>query len=473
MIRSLHILVSLLLILIALPGLGQQQPDSKNQLSPEAFISIVRSYHPVARQADLALDLAEANLTASRAGFDPLFTMNAERKTFDGRNYYDFVRPELRIPTWYGIEVKAGLENNMGDYLNPEVSKGRSSYLGISVPVGKGLVMDKRRAALKQARIFRDQSKAERILAINDLLYEAYSSYWNWVAAWAAYNLVSEQVRLNESRYAFVKTTFEQGDRPAIDTTEALAQLQTFQLAQNEAWMRFRGAGLDLSNFMWMANDSPYYLPPNVRPDPVWEKLSTDTVRLPVLEDLLSTARIAHPKLTVYDHKLKSLDVEKRLKFQENLPYLNLKGNLLNKGYDVFDKGTWAYYSNNYKIGFDLSVPLRLSQGRGEYRAAKIKIQTTELDRAQTGLEIGNKIRNSFNELATLQSQVRLAGQNSQSYQRLLSGEEMKFRAGESSLFLVNSRETKALEARQKYAELRAKFFKSYYGLEWAAGQLR
>lgn len=472
MIRYRHILISLFLLL-TVPPTWAQGTDSLVFLSQDAFIGIVRNYHPVARQANLALDLAEAGLTASRAGFDPLLTMTAERKTFDGKAYYDYFRPELRIPTWYGIEVKAGLENNMGDYLNPEVSKGKTSYLGISVPVGKNLVMDKRRAVLRQARLFREQSRTERLLTINDLLYEAYTSYWNWVAAWTSYSLLTEQLRTNESRYAFVRIAFEQGDRPAIDTTEALAQLQSFQLARSDAWIRFRGAGLELSNFMWTANDSPYYLPPGVMPDPAWEKLSTDTVRLPVLEDLLFVARTAHPKLTVYDYKLKSLDIEKKLKFQDNLPYLNLKGNLLNKGYNVFDNASWVYYSNNYKFGFDLAVPLRLSQGRGEYRAAKIKIQTTELDKAQTGLEIGNKIRNSFNELATLQQQVRLAGQNSQNYIRLLSGEEMKFKAGESSLFLVNARETKALEAQQKYAELRAKFFKSYYGLEWAAGQLR
>jgi outer membrane protein TolC len=310
-------------------------------------------------------------------------------------------------------------------------------------------------------------------LSINDLLYEAYTSYWNWVGAWASYSLVSEQLRVNESRYAFVRTAFEQGDRPAIDTTEALAQLQSFQLAQGDAWIRFRGAGLELSNYMWMANDSPYYLPQDVRPDPSWENISTDTVRMPVLEELLAVARNHHPKLSVYDFKLRSLDIDKKLKFQDNLPYLTLKGNLLNKGYNVFENASAAYYNNNYKFGFDLAVPLRLSQGRGDYRAAKIKIKTTELDRAQTGLEIGNKVRNGFSDLTTLQQQVRLAGQNSQNYQRLLSGEEMKFKAGESTLFLVNSRETKALEARQKYAELRAKFFKSYYGLEWAAGQLR
>jgi outer membrane protein TolC len=326
---------------------------------------------------------------------------------------------------------------------------------------------------LRQARIFREQSKSERLLALNDLLYGAYSSYWNWVSAWAGYQLLTEQVRVNENRYGGIRTSFVQGDRPAIDTTEALAQLQSFQLAQNEAWIKFRAAGLELSNYMWTASDSPYYLPPTVQPDPSWDKMSAETVKLPVLEDVLAMARKEHPKLAVYDFKLQSLDIDKRLKFQDNLPILNLKGNILNKGYNVFDKASWPYYQNNYKIGFDFAMPLRLSQGRGEYRAAKIKLQQTELDRAQEGLEISNKVRNYFNELATLQQQVRIAGNASQNYQRLLQGEETRFRSGESSLFLVNARETKALEARQKLAELRAKFFKGYYALEWAAGQLR
>jgi outer membrane protein TolC len=470
-----RILTSCLLLMALSPGqpVRGQSMDSSAFLSQEAFINIVRNYHPVARQANLLIDLAEAQMIASRAGFDPLLYMSAEKKTFDGRNYYDIFHPELKIPTWYGIELKAGLENNMGDLLNPEESKGKTSYLGVSVPIGRNLVMDKRRAVLRQARLYREQSKSERLLAVNDLLYGAYSSYWNWVSAWAVYRILSDQVHLNEARLGGIRTSYLQGDRAAIDTTEALAQLQTLQLAQGDAWLKFRSAGLELSNHMWMANDSPYYLPPTVRPDSAWEKMNTETVKLPVLEDVLVAARQGHPKLSVYDFKLQSLDIEKKLKFQGNLPLFNLNGNILNKGYNVFENGSWPYYQNNYKIGFDFVMPLRLSQGRGEYRAAKIKIRDTELGRAQDAQEIANKVRVYFYELATLQQQVRLAGDNSQNYQRLFLVEETRYRSGESSLFLVNAREVRSLEAKQKLAELRAKFFKCYYALEWAAGQLR
>ena len=54
----------------------------------------------------------------------------------------------------------------------------------------------------------------------------------------------------------------------------------------------------------------------------------------------------------------------------------------------------------------------------------------------------------------------------------LQRGEEIRFQAGESSLFLINARENKALEALQKLQELKAKFFKTENMLQWAAGNL-
>jgi hypothetical protein len=41
---------------------------------------------------------------------------------------------------------------------------------------------------------------------------------------------------------------------------------------------------------------------------------------------------------------------------------------------------------------------------------------------------------------------------------------------GESSLFLVNSRESKALEAYLKLVELKTKYFKTIYALQWSTG---
>jgi outer membrane protein TolC len=464
---------SFILSILILLSIGSRANDTLRYLSEEEFIQIVRIYHPVAKQAQLLVDRAKAELTASRAGFDPAFYLQTDRKIFDGKTYYDYFNPELKIPTWYGIELKAGLEENLGDFTNSELTPGQSSYLGVSVPLGRNLLMDKRRSVLMQAKLFRDQSKAERLLMINDLLWDAYDSYWYWVKNYEVYRILDNAVAANERRLNLVKLGYKQGDRPAIDTTEALAQLQSFQLARNEAVLNFRNAGLMLSNYLWTAVDSPYYLPADVVPDSSWRVLKIENAGLPVLDELINIARNEHPKLASYDFKLQMLDIEKRLKFQSLLPTLNLNYNILNSGYNVFKDASTAFYRNNYKFGIDFGLPLRLSQGRGDYRAAKIKIEETNLDLVQIRLSIDNKVKYYFNELATFQSQVRIAEDNLENYQRLFRGEDTRFRVGESSLFLVNIRENKLFEAQQKLVELKTKFFTSYRAVVWATGMLR
>ena len=98
--------------------------------------------------------------------------------------------------------------------------------------------MDKRRAVLQQAKIFKEQSEAEQLNTINDLLYDAYTAYWNWVKEQQVYAVISNAVKINEARFELVKIGYRQGDRPAIDTVEALTQLQTFQYLQSESWVR-------------------------------------------------------------------------------------------------------------------------------------------------------------------------------------------------------------------------------------------
>jgi outer membrane protein TolC len=446
--------------------------DTTRYFSVDAFLSIVKAYHPVMQQANLLVDKAKAELRIAKAGFDPQLYVSAEQKTFNGKNYYNIIQPELKIPTWYGIEVKAGAEDNLGSYLSPERTKEKSSYLGISVPLAKNLLMDKRRATLQQAAIFIQQSTAEKNQMVNDLLYESYAAYWDWVKKYEIYAVLIDVIRVNQQRFELTKVGYFQGDRPAIDTVEALVQWQTFALAKNEAFVNYTNAGLELSNFLWTPQNEPYTLPQNILPDSGWRSFNIQGAPLPVLENLLLEADVSHPKLLAYANKLNILSIEKRLKFQELLPTVNLKYNLLNSGYNVFKDASAMLYSNNYKFGFDIGIPLRFSLGRGGYQSAKIKIRETQLDQIQLKLSISNKIKQYYNELATLQQQVGTMEQMVTNYTRLFVGEETRFNIGESSLFLINSRENKVLEVVQKLIEYKTKYFKGYQAVYWAAGVL-
>lgn len=461
--------ISILLFFITNLLAGQ---DSLKTLSEKQVMEIVKQFHPVAKQADINIKKAKADITSARGMFDPLLSTKLSNKTFDGTEYYNLFQPELVIPTWYGIELNAGLENLNGSRTDPQETIGRTSFAGITVPLAKNLLMDKRRAALQQSKIFRELSEVEKRTILNDLLLDAVKTYWHWVQQYQVMKVLSDAVVVNEKRFDLVKIAFRQGERPAIDTIEALAQLQSFRLTLNEAKLNFQNAGLELSAFLWNMNVEPVMLPASVVPDISWKKISISESSLPVLEEMLINAKSNHPDLLQYNYKLDALDVEKKLKFQELLPTINFRYNQLGKGYDIIKNTVAPLFENNYQYGLSFGIPLRLSQGRGEFRKAKLKIQETELQRSLKTLTVENKVRTYYNELLTLRNQVTLQQQQYNNYLALQRGEETRFFNGESSLFLVNSRENKTLEALQKLAELEAKYFRTLNSLYWAGGVL-
>lgn len=459
----------LCLLLVVDPAYAQ---DSLRTLSVKQLRELIMQYHPVARQADINIEKAKADVLTARGGFDPVLKNETAQKTFDGTTYYYYNRPELNIPTWFGIEVSAGLEYLSGNLTDPVETKGQSSYIGISIPVAKNLLMDKRRAALQTANIYKAASAIEKRSILNNLLLDATKSYWDWMQHYQLHKIFNEAVRVNQTRLQLVKTAHTLGDRPAIDTTETLAQLQHFELQQSQAMLNFQQAGLELSVYLWTKTGQPYQLPVDVIPANELQLETITAAPMPELNGLLNAAVKNHPELLLYNYKQAVLQVEKKLNFQELLPQINLRYNQLGKGYDVVKAAGNPLFENNFQYGVFVSIPLRLSQGRGEYRKTKLKITEIQLQQDLKKLQVENKVKSYFTELVTLQTQVALQNKAYKNYLVLQRGEETRYLAGESTLFFINARENKALEARQKLEELKAKYFKTEATLQWAAGLL-
>jgi outer membrane protein TolC len=462
---------SIITIIFTLAGTAVFSQDSLPTLSLKEFLNIVKSYHPVAGQAAVVVQKADAALLSQRGAFDPVISSGGNDKTFDGTTYYRNNTAQLSIPTWYGVEIQTGIEYLSGGRINPEETAGKTSFAGISIPLAKNLLMDKRRAALQQAKIMQQASEAERKVILNNLMLEATEAYWQWVQAYLNFKTYQQLISVNRQRYNLVKAAYRNGDRPAIDTTEALTQLQQFEYQQNEAFLFWQNTGVQLSGFLWQQNNEPYLLPQNISPAEKLEELYNAVV-FPEKELLVDAARKNHPELLAYRYKLDVLAVERKLKFQELLPKLDLKYNQLGKGYDIASTATKTLFDNNYKYGVSFSMPLRLSSGRGEYKIAKLKITETQLQQNQKQTDLVNKVKQYYNKLVTYQAQVNLLQKTFSGTVQLQRGEETKFFNGESSLFLVNSRENKAQETLLKLIETTVQYNKTAAALQWAAGQL-
>ena len=166
-----HLLLIIILLLSQISIVKAQ--DSSRILMEAEFLDMVRANHPVARQAALWVDEAKARLLSVRGNFDPIISVDNDRKKFNQNDYFNYFNSELVVPTWMGIKLYGGIENNTGDFINTERTLNKSSYAGVSVPLLRDLILDQRRAVLRQAKLFTLQSSAERRLQINDLLLEA------------------------------------------------------------------------------------------------------------------------------------------------------------------------------------------------------------------------------------------------------------------------------------------------------------
>ena len=448
---------------------GNSYAQEKN-LSIENTLDIVRKYHPVIKQSFLQNEMAKNELRASKGVFDPSIQINNEEKTYDNKLYYKYNTSELKIPLWYGIDIKAGTENNLGERLDPMLTKNKSAFVGVSMDPFRGLVVDKRNAVVKQAKSFVELTKNEQLLVVNDLLLDATSAYWNWVNAYNTNAILTRSVQNNKERYEVIKKSFVAGDRAPIDTTEALTQLQTFEMMQSQAALDLQKATLELSNYFWTENGLPYELDEKVSPTNNFNVSTINGIELGRLEEQVNQAIQLHPKLKMINAKSDILDIEKRLKTIELFPSLKLNYNALDN--NLNNISTSINTSNNVKYGLSLTMPLFQRKARGELAKTKNKMEDLQWDKRYLSLEIENKVRSSFAEFYALKQQIKTNEAILKANKLLFETENTKFQMGESSLFLINSRELKFIETEQKHIALKTKFYQSIYKNLWAMGSL-
>ena len=449
-------------------GLAQSLSDSSKIVMPlPEFLNIVKQNHPIAKQSALLTRSAQAELLAAKGGFDPKLYGDYEQKFFDSKNYFAFGEYGVKVPTWYGIEVKGGYNTATGNFIDSEnkLPKQGQAIVGISLPLLQNLMIDERRANLFKAQQAQGLFQAERDNLTNDLAFEATQTYWKWAFYHQQKTIFDRALRVAQERFNAIKTAFELGDRMAMDTLESFTQVQDRTVEFNRVQLEVQEANLKLANFLWGKNSQPMDYTAQWQPQ-VLEDLP---LSISATEKDISLKNLAenHPILRGYDVKLNQLEIDRKLKREKLKPKLNLNYNFLGNGFN------WSnLFTNNYKWGIAFSTSTLFRSERGDVQLANIKIENTRLWRDQKALELKNKLQQFFNETDNLQAQIQLYRATVGNYQQLLQLENTRFELGESSFFLINSRENKYIEAQLKFAKLVSEYQIARAAMDWASGRL-
>jgi outer membrane protein TolC len=304
-------------------------------------------------------------------------------------------------------------------------------------------------ATLKQAKIFTELNAAERELQINELLYASIVAYMDWFRAYKEYELYKEFLENADYRYNNLKRQIEEGDKAPIDSVELGITVQNRRINLQNAELSLLRSRLALSNFLWDEAYIPLEIAPSIRPAPNTIETMAEIITRNGGE--IANFDVAeHPKIRAMRSKIETLEVDRRLKAEMLKPELNLNYNFITSDAEQIN----TINTGDYKFGLEFSFPLFLRKERGALQMSKFKIQDANYSFEQESLTLKNKAVTALAKVDNYVVQRDQVTRVTSDYEALLQAEERKFSFGESSVFLLNSRERSLLQARLKQIEL-------------------
>lgn len=453
-------------VLLFAYNLTNAQSKADSARSTLTFIELsnqIRNGHPLLISAELADDLGRANLRAKRGAFDPQISGERRGKDYQSKNYYLGENYELFVPVRGPLNIVVGNERGQGDFLSPEnqtLSK-QLQYVGVEVPLLRGLLTDLRRTELNKAKLGREQSILERQIEILNLAQQIWTDYIDWLISYEQLRAYQTGVALAENRQKALISLFQAGGCNGMDTLENHIQYQLFK-ANSDLWFaNTNKARLTLSRHLWAVdeiNDNGAYLRPLIiDPNTVPTQTGLDYLDSLFKQDFSFNKNFTEiPDLNWYSFELSKKELDVRLKKQYLLPYANFK-------YQSLAGGDWNFNlsSSSQRFGIGISSPLFMREARGTYQMSKIELTRSQMGFKFKAHELQTKIEAMQNQTNIYRSVLYQLKDIEQGYQKLYEMELEKFNSGDGTIFLLNTRENRYLTARIKTLEQKSKYFDS------------
>jgi len=433
------------------------------ELTLHEYLSWVVREHPLMQTAELKTAYGQAQYLQVKGLFDPVLESKFKQKFSGGQNYYTYSTTGITYPTPFAASLISQVDVNNGVYLNPvDYTKNTGLVsLGVSVPLLKGLMYDERRMAKHRAEKIQEAYTLEKTIAINELLYQSTLLYTNWWYTTQRLAITRNIANTTFQRHENMRQRFLKGDRAAIDTLETFTQVQNRKIQTSEAELELIKSRIALVAFLAdTAATDLLLLRETIQPE------SNYTER-PGFSRLLVSAVYhvdQHPEIALYDNKIQVLELERKWKQEKLKPKLNVEYYALQQ---PISPNEWNPYLSNYKWGVEFSTSLFFREARGDIKFQDVKIQETNLNKEWKTNQLMQKSQALEAASIQLKTQLQSATRNTQLYGKLLEAENKKMEFGESSLFMVNTRENSYFESLMKELELKTKVVATQ--IDWKA----
>ncbi len=433
-----------------------QRIYGQDTLRLDDYLFTISQHYPLIKKANIYDEFVESYKLQAKGVLDPALNSNLQQKRFSGTDYFTVWESAIKIPTRLPVDFSLGHEQNQGLFLNPErnVPNQGLLYGTLNVSLLRGLMFDEQRYQIRLADLKGIKSQIDKDLLIREILIQAINAYIDWAASFYKKNVYEDNLAMIEDRHRFIVQLVENGDKAPIDTIESTLNINTASKAFMESRNELMTKRQKLDVFLWDDQSRPLSLNSNVVPS----SLQDLVIELNGLFPVMQPDFMRDPLVQKIQNEIDQLALKNTLEKENLKPQLDVKYNtIVNLGKEDFDP---AFSFNDYKYGIQLGVPIRNRKTKSKIQLNDWMIEQSKLDQQQYEQALLNKYEAlSFNR--ALQEEINLVIQEKiDNSQLILEAELMKFNLGESSVFLLNKRQEKLLEAQMDLIKSRSQLSK-------------
>lgn len=427
------------------------------------YLEMISKNHPLIQKANLNEEIATANILKGKGALDPKIYSDIDRKQFDDLDYFTVWQSEAKIPTVLPIDFSVGYERNDGVFLNNEnnVPQNGLVYGTINLSILRGLLFDEQRYNIQNAEIKGLKNLIEREIITREIIFQSINTYLDWASKNNTLDISNEFLDLIFDRHLNVIQLYENGDIPAIDTLESRLNLNSAEKLRLESRNNLIKAKEKLSLFIWNDNGDPLQINSVVVPMALQELTSL----LREMSIIVNPDFIEDPLIAKIENEIETINLDTRLEKENLKPQLDLKYNtIINLGKVDLDP---TFTLNDYKYGVTFQYPIINRKTKGQIRINEALTEQNALDKVEYLGRLNNKYVGLVSRENIQNNILDVANEKLANSQLLYNAEVLKFSLGESSIFLLNSRERKLLEAQieliKSYHSLGMVFSELYY----------
>lgn len=397
---------------------------------------------------------------------------------------------------WYGTKLDANFNNGRLSTSNPFV--GLNPYiqstinLVVTQPLLRGFKIDNDRNQIRVRKKAIDISEADYELRVIDIVTRVQSAYWDLVAARQDADVKKQSVDLARDQYERSKRQINAGTLAPVELSAAAAELERRQ----DTWYTAIGVVTEVENNLKS-------LLAGGRDQTIWDDeivpLETQSVTPPDLGDLKSTVSSAitrRPELKSLRLRLESNTYSKELAQNQLLPAVNLSAGYTAAGLSgavsqnppifpgfvnnppaAFLGGYGTTLSNlfggsysSYQAGIQIDWTIRNRGAHETLAQANLAERNLSLQRARTEQLIEAEVRNALQALRTSEQRIVAADASIKAAKEKLDSEQRLFETGESTNFLVLTRQNEYADSQRRGLSARLDRNKALARLEQAIG---